>query len=119
MEGCKDDSGKLRYDLVSEVGLRRVTEVYTFGAKKYADHNWRKGIAWSRIFAAIMRHLWAFWRGEDLDPESGLPHLAHAAWGCLTLLEYRETRRELDDRYRANPADSDSGFPAVVGQPRS
>lgn len=45
-----------------------------------------------------MRHLWAWWRGEDTDPESGLSHAAHAAWGCFALLEYARTHPELDDR---------------------
>lgn len=97
-EGTKHDGEKLRYDLISPIGLEAIAAVYTFGAKKYEDHNWRKGIKWSRVFAAIMRHLWAWMRGEEFDPESGLPHLAHAAWGCFTLLDYARTRRNFDDR---------------------
>lgn len=99
IQGAKFDTGKTRYDLVTPIGLRAVADIYTMGAAKYADHNWRKGIAWSRVFAAVMRHLWAFWCGEDNDPESGLPHVAHAAWGCLALTDYMSTRREFDDRY--------------------
>ena len=99
-EGKKNDTGKLRYDLISPVGLEELAKVYTHGCVEYGDHNWRKGIRWSRIFGAIMRHLWAFWKGEDLDSESGLPHLAHAAWGCFALLEYRKTHSKHDDRYK-------------------
>lgn len=94
----KFDDGKLRYDLVSAIGLEEIVKVYTYGAHKYADNNWRKGLKWSRIFAAIMRHLWAFWRGENVDKESGLPHLAHAGWGILSLLEFQTTHSDLDDR---------------------
>jgi hypothetical protein len=101
-EGVKFDSGKNRLDLIPAYPLEQLGLIYTFGANKYADHNWRKGMAWSRIFGAIMRHLWAFWRGEDLDPESGLPHVAHACWGCFTLLEFMQTRKTLDDRYIDN-----------------
>lgn len=97
-EGNKYDGDKERYDLIPAGPLNTLAQVYTMGAKKYADRNWEKGIRWGRIFAAIMRHLWAFWRGEDMDPESGLPHPVHAAWGCFTLLEYMNTHRELDDR---------------------
>lgn len=100
VEGMKFDNGKNRFDLLPVGPLDALAQVYTFGAQKYADHNWRKGIKWSRIFAAIMRHLWAFWRGEDKDPESGLPHLAHAAWGTFTLLEYFESCPHYDDRYK-------------------
>lgn len=96
--GIKYDLGKLRFDLFPPVSLERVAEVYTYGASKYDDRNWEKGIKWGRVFAAVMRHLWAWWRGEAVDAESNLPHLAHAAWGCLTLLEYERTHPELDDR---------------------
>ena len=75
----KSDANKARYDLIPATPLDLLARIYTMGAKKYADRNWEKGMAWGRVFAAIMRHLWAFWRGEDLDPESGLPHPAHAA----------------------------------------
>ena len=96
--GRKDDQGKLRFDLLPVKPLEQVADIYTYGSVKYTDNNWRGGIQWGRVFGAIMRHLWAFWRGEDLDGESGKPHLAHAAFGGLTLLEYMETHRELDDR---------------------
>lgn len=103
--GVKADTDKPRYDLISAVALDDLAKVYTFGVQKYAPHNWRLGLAWSRIFAAAMRHLWAWLRGEDNDPESGLPHLAHAAWGCFTLLEYSRTKPELDDRYKEDKKD--------------
>lgn len=96
--GRKDDLGKLRFDLVPARSLEDLVRIYTYGAQKYADRNWEKGIEWSRVFAAMMRHLWAFWSGETLDPESGMPHMAHAAWGCFTLLEYARTHNELDNR---------------------
>lgn len=98
--GRKDDLGKLRFDLVPAVPLEDLARIYTYGSQKYADRNWEKGIEWGRIFAAMMRHLWAFWRGETVDLESGMPHMAHAAWGCFTLLEYMRTHPELDDRPR-------------------
>lgn len=97
-EGVKNDQGKSRYDLIPPYPLELLAQVYTMGAQKYEDHNWTKGIKYSRVFAAIMRHLWAFWRGENEDPESGLPHPVHAAWGCFTLLYYMRYRRDYDDR---------------------
>lgn len=97
-EGRKDDNSKSRYDLIPSGPLENLAAVYTFGAKKYADRNWEKGIRWGRVFGAIMRHMWAFWKGEDNDPETGLPHPAHAAWGCFALLEYMNTHRDKDDR---------------------
>jgi hypothetical protein len=101
MTGTKADLGKNRLDLIPVEALQRVGEVYTYGSKKYADNNWRHGIAYSRLYGATLRHLFAFWCGEDNDKESGLPHLAHATFGLLGLLQYQEEgRRQLDDRFR-------------------
>ena len=99
MEGRKDDLGKLRWDLIPPEALEEIVRVYTMGASKYEPWNWLKGMAWSRVFAAIMRHLWAWARGERTDSESGLSHLAHAAWGCFTLMEFERLGRGTDDRY--------------------
>jgi hypothetical protein len=101
-EGAKYDGGKLRFDLIPPDALESLAMVYTMGAAKYADRNWEKGIKFSRVFGAIMRHLWAFWKGETTDKESGLPHPAHAAWGCFALLHYLEHKKEFDDRPRVN-----------------
>jgi hypothetical protein len=99
VECLKFDGEKLRFDLVPPLPLEQLVKVYGMGAKKYKDHNWRRGLRWSRAFAAIMRHLWAWWKGETHDPESGISHLAHAAWGCFSLMEYEQTHPEFDDRY--------------------
>lgn len=96
--GVKYDDGKPRWALMPAYSLEEVAKVYTFGATKYADNNWRKGMLWSRTFSAIMRHAWAFWRGETLDPETGLHHMAHCAFGCLTLIEYTRKKTPTDDR---------------------
>lgn len=98
-QGTKADDGKPRMDLIPAYPLEMLAKVYTMGAVKYAAHNWRKGIAYSRIFAAIMRHLWAWQNGEDNDPESGLPHPVHAAFGCFALIQYMKDRTQFDDRY--------------------
>ena len=98
-EGVKHDQGKARFDLLPYDALWDVAEVYTFGAKKYEDHNWARGMKWSRIFGAMMRHAWAYWGGEDLDKESGLPHMSHVAWCALTLLSYRKRKVGTDDRF--------------------
>lgn len=104
-EGKKFDNGKLRFDLMPVDSLMELAGVYTYGAAKYDDRNWERGIAWSRVFAAMMRHAWAFWSGEDNDPESGLPHMAHAAWCCMALIHYAHFNRELDDRKNGKQTD--------------
>lgn len=87
-----------RYELLPWAALDTVAEVYAFGAQKYDDHNWRKGYAWSLSFGALQRHLSAFWEGHDLDDESGLPHLGHAAFHVLALLTYMREHLDGDDR---------------------
>lgn len=96
----KFDSGKPQLDLLPFRALQGVGEVLTYGAQKYAAHNWRKGLAWSRLSAAALRHLFAFVRGEDNDPESGLPHLDHAACCILFLSELQKMGTGTDDRWR-------------------
>jgi hypothetical protein len=92
--GRKDDGGKPRWDLLPFEALSHVVDVLTFGAKKYAPDNWRQVDGWRwRYFRAGLGHLVAWWRGEKLDQESGLPHLAHAAC-CVLFLAARDTPTE-------------------------
>lgn len=98
-EGVKHDEGKPRYDLYPPEAMDGTVRVLTFGAKKYGDRNWEKGLKYSRVFRALMGHLWAFWRMEENDAETGESHLHHAAC-CLAFLQtyHAQGRRELDDR---------------------
>ena len=97
--GRKDDDGKLRYDLIPGYPLGQLAAVYTLGAGKYTDHNWRKGMRWGRLFAAMCRHAWAWWCGERLDPQDGQHHLASVAWIAFTLMEYEKYKLGEDDRW--------------------
>lgn len=84
----KHDAGKARWDLLPMGATAAVVDVLTYGARKYAPDNWRfVPDARTRYYAAAMRHLVAWWRGERRDSESGLPHLAHAACCLLFLAE--------------------------------
>ncbi len=95
----KNDSEKNRLDLLSPLATEGLGQILTFGAKKYAAHNWRKGMDWSRLIAAAKRHLSAFERGEELDADSGLPHIDHAAACIHFLSEYQKTANGNDDRW--------------------
>jgi len=97
-DGAKNDLGKLRYDLIPARPLEELARVYSIGANKYGDRNWEKGLSWGRIFAAMMRHAWAYWRGEAYDPVDGQHHLSSVAWCAFALMEYETTHPELDDR---------------------
>lgn len=71
-----------------------------YGEVKYAAHDWRKGFKYRRIGSALLRHIMGFLEGEDIDPESGLSHLSHAA-ACLMILDWsKRTKPELDDRFK-------------------
>lgn len=87
-----------RYDLIPVYPLRCLAEHFGRGAQKYADRNWERGYEWSKSYAALMRHLNAFWEGEDIDEETGSSHLAAAEWHCMALLEYTQSHPEFDDR---------------------
>ena len=99
MNGLKYDSQKPRMDLLDPSFLEGVASVLSFGAQKYDAHNWRKGIEVSRLIAAAYRHIGTYNKGIDLDDESGLNHLYHAAC-CLMFASWiAENRPEFDDRY--------------------
>ena len=100
-EAVKYDNEKPCMDLLDPVALEGLAEVLTFGAQKYAAHNWRKGIVNSRLIAAMLRHLFAIMRGEDIDPESGLPHIDHLGCCWMFLSNNMKVRPEMDDRWRA------------------
>jgi hypothetical protein len=93
VDGAKYDSGKDPWNLLPWAGTRAIVQVLAYGAQKYAPGNWRKvPDARSRYFAAALRHLVAWHLGESTDPESGLPHLAHAGACILFLLETDQSK---------------------------
>lgn len=107
-EGRKDDSGKIRLELIPPELVFAVGTVLTFGAEKYGDRNWERGMSWSRVFGALMRHMWCWWGGKgpttrnfafgDLDDETELSHLWHAACCVTFLLTYEQRSTGVDDR---------------------
>lgn len=100
-----------RYDLIPAGPLAAVARLYGKGAAKYDDHNWRRGYAWSLSFASMMRHAWAFWRGQiNDDHEPGCPpdctkhteepHLASVIFHAMALLEFTARFPQYDDRFK-------------------
>lgn len=97
--GTKYDQEKLPFDLIPIEPLNQLAKVLAFGAQKYDRFNWTKGFKYSRVYAATLRHLFAWYAGEDNDPEgSECSHLAHAMCNLVFLLEFIKTHPELDDR---------------------
>lgn len=98
--GRKNDKGKAPIHHVWSGFTQAVALVMGKGADKYEAYNWRKGLAWSRVWDAANRHLQAFWEGEDNDPETGYSHLAHAGANIMMLIWHVAHRPDLDDRYK-------------------
>ncbi len=83
----KFDTDKIRYDLIPPRSMELLAEVLTFGAKKYKPNNWRTNTDLTRYEGALLRHIQAWRLGEKNDPETGLPHLAHAMCNLTFLME--------------------------------
>ena len=91
MGGLKFDKEKLRWDLLPIEPVEAVIRVMMLGSDKYNDDNWKfVPECRRRYYAAALRHLTAWWKGEKLDPESGISHLTHATC-CLLFLAWHET----------------------------
>lgn len=99
-QGTKYDNDKVRMELLDAQALEGLAAVLTFGAKKYAAHNWRGGISNSRLLGALMRHTFAILRGEYIDPESGLPHIDHVGCCWMFLSNNMKNREDLNDLWK-------------------
>lgn len=97
-----------RHDLIPGFPVHMLSKVYGHGTKKYADRNWEMGYEWGKSYAAAQRHMLAFWNGESIDAESGLPHLAHAMWHMTVLMEFERLGIGIDDRSKVTAAELDS-----------
>ena len=98
--GVKYDQDKPPISLVDPEFIEGLALVLGFGANKYSPNNWRGGIQFSRLISAAYRHLGAINKGEDIDPESGLPHSYHLACCNMFLASMMKHRPDMDDRYK-------------------
>lgn len=96
--GIKKDADKERLDLISPVALFELSKVLDFGSKKYDTWNWSKGLAYTRVIAAILRHTYKYLMGETIDPETGISHMAAVMCNAMFLLHYEKYHNEFDDR---------------------
>lgn len=129
-KGLRYNKGKNRIELIPAKPIQLLGEVYSRGAHKYSIYkrkdgtkvlgkdisveeaanlemvysgadNWRNGLVWTEAIGSVERHINAFKSGEDIDKDLGTYHLANAAWGLFSLLEFYGTHPELDDRHHA------------------
>lgn len=96
--GARYNTGKADLSLIPLVTLEEEAMVWEYGKAKYAAWNWAKGMNWSVPYACALRHLSAWQRGEEIDPESGQSHLAHVMCNIRMLMLYSKTYKEGDDR---------------------
>lgn len=110
-KATKFDEGKLDWSLLPYDAVEDIVQVLAFGARKYNEvgvsgpsgWNWSKGegLGKWRTIAAVMRHITSYMRGQTLDPETGLNHLAHAGCGILFLLHYHKHPEKYGDMDKA------------------
>ena len=98
LEAEKKDEGKIPLFLLPHIALEKIADIFGFGAKKYSEYNWSKGLKYSRLYSACLRHLFAWWKGKDIDEETGKSHLHHAGCCILMLIEHEELKLGQDDR---------------------
>ncbi len=94
----KDDENKLPYHLIPPEALEGICAALQNGVRIHGERNWEEGTSWHRYFSAMMRHMWAWWRGEDTDQKSGLSHLWHAGACVMFLITYETRKIGTDDR---------------------
>lgn len=106
--GLRYDANKARYDLLPPEAMDALAMHYAKGAAKYADRNWERGMSWGKCFASLMRHAWAFWKGEDIDQETGTHHMVAVAWNAIAIFTYHSRKIGIDDRHIASSEDANS-----------
>ncbi len=98
------NDGKPMVHLPGYAIIRGISFVLEWAANrkgKYGLHDWRQGMPWSEVLASSVRHLQAVCDGEWLDPESGKPHVWHAATNLMFLIQYMDEGIGTDDIYRS------------------
>lgn len=89
-----------QHSMIPPEALNSLAEHYGKGAGKYSPHNWRRGYEWSKSYDALQRHANAFWGGEDIDPETGSPHIIAVAWHAFCLYTFMNDHPSFDDRFK-------------------
>ena len=110
-ESLKFDDGKPPIHLVDKEIIIELAKILQYGAGKYKVFDWQKGIPLSRYYSACQRHLMEWNSGENLDSESGLSHISHAACNLMFILYHlKHNAKVLDDRPKVLPETSQLSF---------
>jgi len=97
-QALRYNQGKPQWSLVDFESLEGLVQVLEYGAQKYARDNWKKGMPVTQVSESLMRHLFAFLRGEDIDPESGCRHISHVMCNTMFLEYILREKPHYDDR---------------------
>jgi len=108
----REKLGALPYDLVPFQEMAdSFSRVAEFGAKKYSTWNWSLGLPRVQLIGSLLRHAFAYLRGEDRDKDSGLNHADHILWNAAALVHNEHwgledgRRAEPPRDYKSNPVD--------------
>ena len=105
-----------RYDLLPVTALDAAAEHFGRGAAKYEDRNWERGYNWSLSYGALLRHLTAWWNGEDMDPDpemAGSHHLDAVLFHAMVLRTFATRNTDKDDRPHGNSSGTHSSTPSA------
>ena len=97
-QALRYNMGKLEWSLVDFDSLEGLVKVLEYGAQKYARNNCKKGMPVTKVSESLMRHLFAFLRGEDVDPESGCRHISHVMCNAMFIEYIMREKPHYDDR---------------------
>lgn len=90
---------KVPLALVPSSALYYMGLAFKEGARKYGPYNWREKAVESMTYVnATLRHLYAWIDGEEIDPESGKPHLGLAMASLAIIVDSKETGSLIDTR---------------------
>lgn len=124
--GIRYNKGKTRHALISPWAMEGLAKVLTYGEKKHTHYgectchranelhaddceakqlqsgadNWRKGLSWRETIDSLKRHLTEIEKCNDIDEESGLPHIDLLQCNAMFLSEFFHLKRGTDDRWR-------------------
>lgn len=96
------NEGKPQWSLVDFESLEDMVKVLEFGAKKYSRDNWKKGLYTVEICESLLRHVFKYLSGEDIDPESGEPHIGSIQANSMFLGYMDKNKPEFDNRVKNN-----------------
>jgi hypothetical protein len=99
------NAGKPRVDLIDPVSILEIGSVLAYGVAKYGHlkPDWRTGQPWSHMYGSLIRHAAAWWYGEDIDSDSGLPHVWMLGCNAMMIQSTVRLHPELDNRSIIRP----------------